>query len=261
MKTNKLLVIIDDIKDINAYKELGILSYALALKNYSVGYNNTYSLDEIGKLDTKCYIIINKLLSCEDIDNLKKMVLPKNVVGIITEDYGLLSIFNNIEIINFNMHYLTNYNTINLFLDDFNSCVVSTDITKEEIKEIFKNAKKDLILYLFGYNNVMYSKRKLLSNYNRFYNESLPNNSKINANEKMSFIVHESEDGTVFLTGDIYSSKSIMYDIEHVKYYLINTHFIAKEEVIRFITTDYNEYNEYFLNNKTYYDLKDEKNE
>ena len=171
MREDKVLLCIDRLEDIDRYKELGISHFLVPLENYTIGYDS-FSFEEISKIDANVYILANRVLTDEDIDEFLNLKIPKNVKGFVIEDIGLYYELKSrgYKLINFQNHLNNNYETINFWLKHFDSLVISTDITKEEIIEIVDKSTKPLILNTFGYPLIMYSRRNLVSNFNRHFN-------------------------------------------------------------------------------------------
>ena len=87
---NKFLVSINKLEDIDIYKKVGITTFVFALKNYSIGYENSFSIEEINSIDANKYCLINRLLTSKEIEDLIKLLPSINVNGFIIEDIGLI---------------------------------------------------------------------------------------------------------------------------------------------------------------------------
>ena len=260
-KKTKLLVSINNLNDIEQYKKVGISTFVFALKDYSIGYEKSFSSDEINSINEKKYVLINQVLDNNKIDSLKE-VLPKlKVDGFIFEDIGLINVFKELNIsgekILFMNHFNCNYESINIWLDYVDSVFVSNELTYEELEEITKKAKKEIVLHVFGYNQIMYSKRKLLSNYYNYNNLDikLKNTIKDKASD-IRFNVIEDENGTIFLSCKVFDGKRLL-DLNNVLYYYMNTSYINIDSVINFINGEDIDNTDYgFLEKKTIYKLK-----
>ena len=67
----------------------------LPLKNYSVGFDYYFSIDEINELanKTNVYVMINKFLHSKQIEEIKKTIKQiKNIKAFFIEDMGLTNI-------------------------------------------------------------------------------------------------------------------------------------------------------------------------
>lgn len=261
---NKLLVTVNNLELIEKLKKVGVTTFLFPLKDYTVGFPNTYEIKDIKEENS--YVFINRILPSDDIDSLKIILkdLPKNIKGIMFDDLGVLEIIKelNVEKILYLNHFSTNYESINCFLEYIDSLVISTDITKEEIEDILNKTNKPLILYGFGYVPVMYSRRLLLSNFNNHFN--LENKNISNIKDKMAnnkFFAYENAYGTAFYHH--IPSNSLEIKHENIYYYLINTTFLEENDVLSLIESIKNAtpitipYDNGFLNRPTIYKLKD----
>ena len=107
----------------------------------------------------------------------------------------------------------------------------------------------------------MYSRRKLLSNYTDYYKMKAVNNIKTNINEK-PFIIKEDDLGTSFYAGKYYNGLELL-GLDNVLYFWYNLIGMdiddAKDLIIKGkinVSSDNG-----FLNKKTIYKLKDDKND
>lgn len=258
MKTSKILININSLEEIEAYKEIGIANFLFAVKDYSIGYK-TFSIEEIPK-DT--YLLINRVLDIEGIESLKKI---KDEIakyrGVIFEDVGVYNIFKdlNIELIWFQNHFSINATSINVWLDLCTSAVISNDITREEIKEILAGTKKSLIFNIFGKNQIMYSRRTLLTNFNKYFSLDNYNDMTLDVqNNDSVFFARESEYGTVIFNNEYFNyiefAKSL--DEDKIKYYLVLNLDLSVTEIKEIL--DGKEIgNQGFLSKKTVYKMNE----
>lgn len=264
MKLNNLLVTVNNLEIIDELKKVGVTTFLFPLKDYTVGFPKTYNITDIKEENS--YIFINRILPSDEIDELKNILtnLPSNIIGIVFDDLGVLEIIKelNIKKILYLNHFGTNYESINHFLEFVDSVVVSTDITKEEINVILDNASKLLTIYGFGFVPVMYSRRTLLTNFNKQFN--LENKNHVNLNDKMAnnkFFAFENNHGTVLYHH--LPSNSLEIKHNNILFYIINTAFLSDTEVLELINSlkDDKEINiihdRGFLDKATIYKLKD----
>ena len=239
MITNKILYIVKNIDNISDLKKVGVENFLFPLKDFCVGFNNTFRLDEIKDNE---FILINRILDNESLDKLED-ILKNNknkIKGIVYDDFGVLHIINKLKLdvlkINYQNHFATNYKSINENLKFNDTVVVSSDITKEEIDEICSKTDKEVCLFLFGYLQAMYSRRKLLTN---FYNEfDLDNENNLEILENISnnkFIMVENEYGTVGYQKKCYNGFELL-DSKNVMYFIVNPLFLSDEDEITLIS-------------------------
>ena len=262
---SNILIYVDDINHIDDYRKAGVSAFLFALEGYSVGYN-TYTLESINNIEvSNKYVMINRVLDCESVDSLKE-VLPKlkGVKGLVYEDIAVYNLVRdlglNLEMIFYQNHFGTNSNSVNFWLDRVDSMFISNEITKEEISTIVSNAKKEVVLHLFGFNQVMYSRRKLLSNWSEFFDIDKKNTNLLTDRAtKVQFRAMENEFGTVMYSGKIFNGKELL-GLSNVKYYYVNPTMIEHDVVMDFLTIG-NHNNEVevngFLDKETIYKLKE----
>ena len=257
MKTNKILITINNKDEIEELKKLGITNYVFPLKDFCVGIPNTFFSEEI---PDNSYIYINRILDNEGIDKLKEVIinLKSKIKGIIFDDLGIIEVIKdlNIEKILYLTHFNCNSESVNIYLDYVDTVILSTDITKEEIEYIIKNSKKDISLFIFGYISTMYSRRLLLNNYSEYYNIEKRNPLVIeNNNDK--FIVYENNYGTIFYYNKIFNGLEL-FNLK-AKYYFINSVFLNINDIENILNNniDYLDTSKHFLYKETIYKLKD----
>lgn len=262
---SNILIYVDNINHIDDYRKAGVSAFLFGLEGFCVGYK-TYSLEEISKVDvSNKYIILNRVLDCKDIDKLKDL-LPNisDFKGLVFEDIGVYNLVKNMnlgmELILFQNHFGTNARSVNFWLDRVDSMFISNEITKDEIAEITENVKKDVVLHLFGYNQVMYSRRLLLTNWSEQF--EIPNkntNVIVDRATKVKFRAIENEYGTVMYSDKIFNGKELL-GLKNVKYYYVNTMLLEHSVVIDFLTNSKHysdEEDNGFLDRETIYKLKE----
>lgn len=263
---SKILINVDDINYISDYKKAGITAFLFALKDFSVGYN-TFSIEKINKLEiSNKYLLINRILDCKSIDELKKILKQiKNIKGIIYEDIGVYQLIKdmniNIELIHFQNHFGTNVRSVNFWLDRADSIFISNELTAQEINYIVNNAEKEVCLHLFGYNQVMYSRRKLLTNWSEEFEIPYKNKNLIRDKAtKVAFRAVESDYGTIMYSEKIYNGKELL-KLNNVKYFYINPTLIDHNTVMNYLNDIENykidEMDNGFLEKETIYKLKE----
>ena len=264
---NKILYIVNNINLIGDLKKVSINNFLFPLKGFCVGFNDTYTLDEI---EENQYILVNRILDNKSLDELEELLKnnKKKIKGIVYDDFGVLYLINklklDVETICWQSHFLTNYESVNLHLNNNTSVVVSNDITKEEIDEICKNAKKEVCLFLAGFTMAMYSRRYLLKNFYDEFNIDYNNDVEIHDDtSKNDFIMVENEYGTVGYSKKFYNGLELI-DNTNVKYFIVNPLFLNDEDSIKLISDIENkkisidvDSDTGFLHKKTIYKIKE----
>lgn len=256
---SKILININKIEEMEYYERIGITNFLFAIEEFSIGYQ-TFKLYEI-KDDS--YVFINRVMDTEAVEKLKSIKDEfKRFKGIIYEDIAVLNIFKdtNLELIWFQNHFATNYESINFWLDNgCNSAVISNEITKKEILDILSKASKPLVLNVLGKNQIMYSRRTLLSNFNKYNN--LPEYNDMNLKEKITnnnFFARENLYGTTIFNNEYFNYLPLTKEIddEKIKFYLVLNLDLSKEEVSEILNgKEFGD--DGFLNKKTVYRMSE----
>ena len=259
---SNILIYVDKLEYISDYRKAGVSAFLFGLSGYCVGYN-TYTLDEIKNVEvSNKYLLINRVLDCKAIDELKVILKDiSGIKGIVFEDIGLVNVLKDydVEKILFQNHFGTNKESINFWLDRVDSVFVSNEITYEEIDYICKNVKKDVVLHLYGYNQVMYSRRLLLSNWSdRFNIEKKSTNVISDISSGIKFRAMENEYGTVMYSQNIFNGSRLL-GLDNVKYYYVNTTMIDHDVIMDFLSNKEHiseDEDNGFLDRETIYKLK-----
>lgn len=259
---DKVLLCVQKTDDLDKYRELGVSNFLFPLEGFSIGYD-AFSFKDIEKYAKSAYVLINRILTDEDIDTLLSLTIPKNVVGFVIEDTGLMYELKDkgYELISFQNHLNNNYETINYWLDYFDSVVLSTDITKDESLEILKNSTRPLVVPMFLVPIIMYSRRRLVSNYYEHEGIEHAPNTKISISEmEIEFNLVESEYGTAIFDKDAIDARELISEVEEkqIKYYLVCTKFFDCDTIKNVLNGEYIDgVGSGFLHKKTVYRIGD----
>ena len=261
--TNKYLVIPNK-KEV---KKVSNVDFLFPLKGFCVGMNVEFLIKE---LEDGVYVYINRILDSNSILELKECFIKgkDKIKGVVFEDLGVLTLINelnlNVEKILYATHALCGANTINAYLKYVDTVIISSDITYEETEEILRLAQKNLIVYVYGPLFYMYSRRTLLTNYQK--NFALENNKILVLLEpitKQKFFVVESDYGTVFMDEAMYDGRRLL-NHDNVAKYLINLSWLQgdiEEFMESFETKELPNTTSGFLDKKTIYRLPPRKEE
>ena len=240
----KISVITSDVNNVLEYNKLGVDAFIFGLKNYSSGYSNELTIDEIRDLKEKysgeLFIAINKNIFNRELADLevKMQELDElNISGILFYDMAILSIRNrlglNVPLVWNQTHMVTNYNTCNYYYDK--GCeygVISSEITLDEINEIRKNTKMKLFLNVLGYQIMGYSRRHLLDNYFKSTDKKRDNNTYIIKNNNEDYIIQEEENGNALYFGKPLNGSVIVNQVD-VDYLILNDNNFDKNIFIK----------------------------
>ncbi len=237
-------------------------NFLFPLKEFCVGHLFEVTLSE---LEMPSYILINRLLDLDAIEHLEKKLKEnkEKIKGIFFEDLGVLKLVKKlnlqVELIYYPTHAMCSKFTVNSCLEFVDSVVISPDITEEEIKEIIANANKDICLYTFGPLPYLYSRRTLLTNFQK--EKKLPKKQLETLTEKITnnqFLFIENDFGTVCYDKKNYDGRRLLKE-EKIKYHIINlenTEYASVEEFLdNFETKTIENTFSGFLEKKTIYRL------
>ncbi len=263
---NKILIIPNN-KNIS---KLNYTSFILPLRDFSIGFEVYFEIDEINKLSGiyDIFVIINKFMHKDDINKLESIIKKlKNIKGYFVEDVGLTDIIEKDKIILYQNHITNNYNAINfLRTKGLNNIVVSNELTYNELINIRKNTKSILYYFLINKNIIMYSKRSLISNYYKNYN-ILSKNNLLVLNEslkKNKLILKEEQNQSIIYNYSTFCGNKYLEVIKDYDYLIINLTLISESESNIILNNIDNinlynmiECNYYFLENEIKYKVKD----
>lgn len=253
-------IIVKPEKDLEEYIKLGIKTFLLPLRDFSVEYSKYYSLAEIKKVREKypkieLFISINKNIMNEEIDSLKDILIKLdnlNIKGIFFYDSALIRLMKklklNISLVWAQTHMVTNYNSCNYYYDNgVEYAMLSKELRLDEVKEIISKAKTKSIIELITKPSIAFSKRHLVTNYYTNVNEEAKD--EVVVNEKISdtdLIVRENRDGSTFIKNSILNGFSILDELmdTNLSYILIKEDYIDHDLFIKIITNLV-----YYLNN------------
>lgn len=197
----KEYLIIPNKKELNLYTSYNFNTFILPLDGYSIGFNVYYTIDEINELSLKynVYVIMNKFLH-KKIEEFRKIYSKFNSnIKFIVEDIGLTDVIEKDRLVLYENHILSNYKAINFLGSlDIKNVVINNDLTINELLEIQDKTNSNLYYFYVGKNSLMYSRRNLVSNYNKYYN--LDNTNSYKLTEKVSkkvLDIYEEVDGSV----------------------------------------------------------------
>ena len=240
----KISVITTDYNNILEYSKIGADSFIFGLKNYSSGYNNEITIEDIKEIREfytgELFIAINKNIFNRELDELESIMKELdelNISGILFYDLSILSIKKrlglSVPLVWNQTHMVTNYNTCNYYYDK--GCeygVISSEITLEEINEIKNNTKMKLFLNVLGYQIMGYSRRHLLDNYFKSTDTKRDNNTYIIKNNNEDYIIQEEENGNALYYGKPLNGSVIVNDV-NVDYLILNDNNFDKDVFIK----------------------------
>lgn len=251
-------------------KDVVFNNLILPLKDYSIGFDVYYTVSEINSLSKKLNIsvIINKFLHKEDIKNIINIINEleiDNIKYIFVEDLGLVSLLNNDKVVVSQNHIINNYDSINYFKSlGYSNILVNNDLTINELKEIISKTSSNLFMYFISKNNLMYSKRRLLTAFSNYKNSDISKKEVIT--EKVSnhkLIIKEEKCGTCIFNKRIFAGNKYISELSSVNKIvnLSNMDEFETKTILKYMDkvnlSDYIEIDDYFLDNVIPYKVGD----
>ena len=240
----------------------------LPIENYSIGFDVYFKVEEINALakEKNVSVIINRFMHKTDIENIKSVIEKlENIVYYFIEDMGLTYFLPKEKVVITQNHIINNYESVNYFKTlGYENVLINNDLTIEELKEIEEKTESNLFMYYIGKNNLMYSKRHLITSYSDYKGINLENKKEID--EKMSgykLLIKEEKCGTCIFNHSIYSANKYLKELNNINK-IINLSNMTKEET-EIILNNYDnenlneliEIDDYFLINKIAYKVGD----
>lgn len=251
-------------------KDVVFNNLILPLKDYSIGFDVYYTVSEINSLSKKLNIsvIINKFLHKEDIKNIINIINEleiDNIKYIFLEDLGLVSLLDNNKVVVSQNHIINNYDSINYFKSlGYSNILVNNDLTINELEEIISKTSSNLFMYFISKNNLMYSKRRLLTAFSNYKNSDISKKEVIT--EKVSnhkLIIKEEKCGTCIFNKRIFAGNKYMSELSSVNKIvnLSNMDEFETKTILKYMDkvnlSDYIEIDDYFLDNVIPYKVGD----
>lgn len=224
------------------------------LRFFSTGYEEYFDINDIDD-----FVLINRILTDSDLDKLEVILKNSHVKGIIFDDLGILGVIKDLNITKILLldHIANNSKSLNYYLEYVDSVVVSSDLSKEEIKLVVKNANKKVVVYAFGLKALMYSRRNLVTNYEKHF--KIEENNILDAsinNKYFKFI--ESKEGTKVYAYPYYNALELLV-LDNVLYFWYDPILLDIENIIKVLHGDTKsiETSSIFLDKKTVYKVGD----
>ncbi len=251
-------------------KDVVFNNLILPLKDYSIGFDVYYTVSEINSLSRKLNVsvIINKFLHKEDIKNIINIINEleiDNIKYIFVEDLGLVSLLNNNKVVVSQNHIINNYDNINYFKSlGYSNILVNNDLTINELEEIISKTSSNLFMYFISKNNLMYSKRRLLTAFSNYKNSDILKKEVIT--EKVSnhkLIIKEEKCGTCIFNKRIFAGNKYISELSSVNKIvnLSNMDEFETKTILKYMDkvnlSDYIEIDDYFLDNVIPYKVGD----
>ena len=237
------IVVPQNKQEIKFYQGKGVNHFLFGLKNYSVHYPEL-SLEEIKELSKKCELFIgmNKNIFNEELEEVEHLLIELgkvNIKGVFFYDLAILSIVRrrqlNLDLVWNQTHMVTNYNTCNYYFEKkVKYGWVANEITLEEIIEMKKKTKMQLIVQIMGYPSMSHSRRMLITNYFKSMGKVKAKAKYMlqdHPNHENNYFITEDKTGTSLFFGKIINGTKALPELikNHLDYGLLDTSFIPTD--------------------------------
>ena len=214
--------------------------------NYYVKINNLKKIiDDLVSNNKKVYIMVNKVIYNEMLDEVKKLLRKLSKLDIEAVIFSDISIFNIVKEENLSINLIwsskmvVNSRSINFFEKrGLYGFITTPQITIDEYIDICRNTKCRGMIKLFGYTNMATSSRSLISNYFKYTKISRDPSKKYYICEKSTneyYPVIESD------TTNFFSSRILNGILEYKK--LINENIDSNIILDDYLVTENSFYN------------------
>lgn len=246
----------------------GIIISIEKLSVNSAFYVDASVIDKIDFNGKEVFVSLNKLMHNGDLSLLRSVLekLRFKNVKILFYDMAVYQIAKELNMVSklviYQEHLNASVGSNNAYYDlGIRSSFISNDITYQELMEIKKNTKMQLMFLGYGYAPIFYSRRYLLSNYLEYINEDKGSNYKIISDNVVEWPISEEQYGTTIYTEDKINLINYLETLDEIDYIVMNSILIDEIEfdmmVDKFINREkVNNCYLGFFNKKTIYKVK-----
>lgn len=259
----------EDIKNILNKDIKGIIIGLKDLSIYPLELDIEDIIDIADKTNKEIIVAINRMIHNKDLE-LVRDVLNKiknsSIKKILFYDLGVFNICKDINIdkeLIISQEHLNASNSSNEFYYNkgIKNSYITSDITHEKILNIKNNSKMNIYYTVYGYLPIFYSRRYLLTNYFKYIDKEMKDNTYYIFNNELRYMIKEYNYGTIIYSPlvNLLSKIEKLHIIDNLVIDLSHTDNI--DIIDKFINNEIEEGYIGFYNTKTTYKLKGDKNE
>lgn len=258
----------ESIKDILTKDIKGLIIGVKNLSIYPLELEIEDIIDIANSTDKEITIAINKMIHNKDLELVREVltkVKDSRIKKIMFYDLGVFNICKNMnidkELILSEEHLNASISSNNFYYNEgIKNTFITSDITYNELLEIKQNTKMNIYYTVYGFLPIFYSRRYLLTNYFKYINKDMKDNTYYIFNNNLRYMIKEYTYGTIIysplvnLINEIDKIKSIdnlVIDLSYNEDTTIIDKFINKESMDNTYTG--------FFDKKTIYKLKEDK--
>ena len=268
----KILVIPSSLENLKDILKTDIDGVILPVEHLAVNSSIYFTLDDVKSIinltSKEVCVSINKIMHNEDLDLLESVLVSLNKMNISKIFFYDLAVMNIVKRLDIKKDLVVFQDHLNasLYSNNFYKrrgikySVITNDITLDEINEISKH--NSLMLIVYGYLPIFYSRRYLISNYLKYIDKNNNSNIYYIKHKEDKYPIIEEVYGTTIYTKEPIDLINDINDI-NVEYIILNLSFTKEEEVLSILnkylnnTKDDKEHYRGFIDRKTVYKVED----
>lgn len=258
-------------EDIDVILNKDIKGIIIGVNNLSI-YPFELDIEDIIEIanntDKEVTIAMNKMIHNKDLELVKEVlnkIKDSKISKIMFYDLGIFNMCRDMcikkELILSQEHLNASINSNNFYYDKgIHNVFITSDITFDEILEIKNSTKMNVYYTVYGYLPIFYSRRYLLSNYFKYIDRDMEDDTYFIFNNDMKYMIKEYSYGTIIYSpfvnlineiDKINTIDNMIIDLSYTDDINVIDKFINKESMD----------NTYigFYDKKTIYKLKDDK--
>lgn len=248
----------------------------LSIKDLSVNNSLYFTINELKELipnikpEIEINISLNKIMHNNDMKYLEQVLIELDKLRISKILFYDLSVLNIVKRLNLNLELVIYQEHLNASIksNDFyykrgvKYSLITNDITLEEILDIKKESKIKLMMIIYGYLPIFYSRRYLVSSYLEYINKDIDKDINYLKDKNENYPIVEEDYGTTIYTKEPINLVNYKDKLNNLDYVIFNSNYIDdtvfKEELDNYLNNRIvsNVY-EGFVNTKTTYKVKD----
>lgn len=268
---SNFIVIPNKKEDIEKILNKEITGLIIGVKGLSI-YPLELPIEEIisiaNNTDKDIIVALNKMIHNSDLNFVKDIFIKlkgSKIKKILFYDLGISNICKEInidkELILSQEHLNASRNSNEFYYNQgITNTFITSDITKEEILEINNNTKMNIYYTVYGYLPIFYSRRYLLTNYFKYIEKNMLDNTYYIINNDLRYMIKEYNYGTIIYSPLINLINKID-EIKDIDNLVIDLSYTENINIIDNFINNEKEENTYtgFFDKRTIYKLKDEK--
>lgn len=268
---SNLVIVPSKKEEIQSILNKDIKGLIIGVKNLSI-YPLELDIEQIISIadntDKEIIIAMNKMIHNKDLDLIRSVlnkVKNSNIKKIMFYDLGIFNICKDMDIdkeLILSQEHLNASKSSNEFYYNkgITNTYITSDITYKEVLEVNNNTKMNVYYTVYGYLPIFYSRRHLLTNYFKYINKDMFDNTYYIVNNDLKYMIKEYNYGTIIYSplvnlineiDKINNINNLVIDLSYTDDIGIIDKYISNGKIDNTYTG--------FFDKKTIYKLKDEK--